>query len=308
MTQQLPAEITARINAWAQTHGTGDRAGAEALSVSYKQGADSSSISLAAYLTTRLPATFAAVNAVLERVQEVLPHFEPESLLDIGAGPGTASFAAQAKWPSLKSITMIEADARFANLARHLSPQAQVLHQPLQNLRQTATLVLAAYVFAELPESQAAAIAVRLWSATQSLLVIIEPGTPQGFARIRAARSSLINGGANIIGPCTHAQTCPLVKDDWCHFKTRLQRSRAHMQAKQAVVPFEDESFSWIAVSRQAAPLPKARIIAPPQVSKVAVSFKLCAEGGVSETAIASRNKPAYKLAKKKKWGDSLDV
>ena len=96
--------------------------------------------------------------------------------------------------------------------------------------------------------------------------------------------------------------------EDWCHFKTRLPRSRAHMQAKSATVPFEDESFSWAAVSRQPYKLPKARILALPQINKVAAIFKLCSESGLANSAIASRDKAAYKLARKKAWGDTIDV
>ena len=79
------------------------------------------------------------------------------------------------------------------------------------------------------------------------------------------------------------------------------------MQAKAATVPFEDESFSWLAVSRHALTPPKFRIIAPPIVNKVAATFKTCGPLGLSQTAIASRNKPAYKLARKLNWGDGLD-
>ena len=289
-------------------NGAGGRGEAQALSAAYKQGENSSGVSLNAYLTTRMPATFAAVSAVLDQVLMVMPHLLPKSLLDIGAGPGTASMAAQIAWPSLKSITMIEADKRFADLAKHLSPEAEVVQQPLQNLIRKADVVIAAYVFAELSEREAAASALKLWSQTSDLLIIVEPGTPKGFARIRAAREALIKSGAHLIGPCTHANACPMVGTDWCHFKTRLPRSRAHMQAKSATVPFEDESFSWLAVSRHVVTLPKLRIIAPPIVNKVAATFKVCGAQGLSQTAIASRNKPAYKLARKMKWGDGLDV
>ena len=134
MSQQLSSEISLRIAAWLAANGPNDKAGAAALTQAYKQGANSSAISLAAYLTTRMPATYAAIYAVLKQAQGVEHSFQPNSLLDIGAGPGTASFAAKAMWPSLQSIVMIEQDARFANLAKYLSPEAQVLHEPLQNM------------------------------------------------------------------------------------------------------------------------------------------------------------------------------
>ena len=308
MSRELPATIRQQVEHWLDTNGAGNRNDAQALSAAYKQGENSAVVPLNAYLTTRMPATFAAVSAVLDQVNQVATGFAPTSLLDIGAGPGTASFAAQAAWPSLKSITMVEADQRFATLAAQLNPHAKVLRQYMNATNEKADVVIAAYVFAELPEWEATQSALKLWAQARDLLIIVEPGTPKGFARIRAAREALIKSGAHLIGPCTHANACPMVETDWCHFKTRLPRSRAHMQAKSATVPFEDESFSWLAVSHTAATLKKFRIIAPPLVNKVAVTFKLCGENGVSQTAIASRNKPAYKLARNMKWGDGLDV
>lgn len=308
MAQQFPTEISQRIATWVHENSTDRKAEASDLSEAYRKGAPSSAVSLAAYLTTRMPATFAAISAVLDQVQLVAPHFTPTTIIDIGSGPGTASIAALGAWPSLTDITMVEADKRFAALAAALLPQAKLLQQPFLQAHLSAELVIAAYVFAELPEAQASVSALHVWQQAQTMLIIIEPGTPKGFARIREARAALIKAGANIVGPCTHHNDCPMQGGDWCHFKTRLSRSRAHMQAKSATVPFEDESFSWVAVSRQPLPLSKFRILAPPLANKVAVIFKLCGAEGVSQTAIASRDKPAYKLARKKKWGDSLDV
>ena len=37
---------------------------------------------------------------------------------------------------------------------------------------------------------------------------------------------------------------------DWCHFTQRLPRSRAHKQIKGAELPFEDEKFSYVALTR----------------------------------------------------------
>src|SRR5919109_2245107 len=47
-----------------------------------------------AYLATRMPATFAAVSASYRAVAEARPDFRPRTILDVGAGPGTATWAA----------------------------------------------------------------------------------------------------------------------------------------------------------------------------------------------------------------------
>ncbi len=276
----------------------------------YAAGQNSSSVDLAAYLSTRMPATYAAVSFVLREVALVQPHLTPLTILDVGAGPGTASFAAQTIWPSLNTFTLVEQDARFAgvaeDLAKGLLPNYKVMRQNLLSVAPQADVLVAAYVLAELPKEQMAKAALHLWQHTNHTLIMVEPGTPHGFARIRGCRDALLAVGANIIGPCTHANTCPMTGMDWCHVKTRLQRSRAHMHAKAAIVPFEDEAFSWLAVSRFSVTLRHARIIGSPVTNKVAVTMRVCDAKGLHDESFASRQKATYNAAKKLKWGESL--
>ncbi|MDE2447288.1 MAG: SAM-dependent methyltransferase, partial [Alphaproteobacteria bacterium] len=280
----------------------------------YAQGQNSRNIDLAAYLTTRMPATFAAITHVLQEMARMKPDFSPTNLADVGAGPGTASWAALHVWPQIAHIKMIEADKRFAALAQHIAQNANLtaltnatmIEDKLASANVTAEMIVAAYVFAELPEHEAAASALKLWAQSENLLVIIEPGTPRGFARIRSAREALLGAGANIVGPCTHAKACPMAGQDWCHFAVRLARSREHMHAKQATVPFEDENFAWVAVSREVTILPEARIIKPTETNKFQISMPLCSAEGLTTRVIATRNKAAYKMARKKAWGDAV--
>ena len=68
------------------------------LSAVYRDGGTSAGIANVAdglaYLVTRLPATYAASRAAFARLGEAMPGFSPLRLLDIGAGPGTAAWAA----------------------------------------------------------------------------------------------------------------------------------------------------------------------------------------------------------------------
>ncbi|MEP6828051.1 MAG: small ribosomal subunit Rsm22 family protein [Aestuariivirga sp.] len=311
MSFEFPSSLHEAVAAWlADRSQAGLRQQTQQLRQAYAGGQNSTSVDLAAYLSTRMPATFAAVSFVLREVTLVQPDFEPSSVLDVGAGPGTASFAAQAAWPSLNHFVLVEQDSRFATLAeifaKGLLPNHDIRRQNLLSAAPQADLVTAAYVLAELPEEQAAKAALHLWTQTSHTLIFVEPGTPQGFARIRASRSALLAAGAHMIGPCSHASACPMTGQDWCHFKTRLPRSRTHMHAKGASVPFEDETFSWLAVSHFPATLPKARIIGPPSTNKVAVTMRVCDVQGLHDESFASRSKATYNAAKKLKWGEAL--
>jgi ribosomal protein RSM22 (predicted rRNA methylase) len=310
-----PGNLNEAIGAWLkQSSQSGLAEKTARLSLSYRKGANSSSVDLSAYVVSRVPATFASNVKVHEALSQALPEFAPQSLLDIGAGPGTASWAALARWPNITSIFQCEQDQSFAWLAAKLNAESG-----LEALRQSkliqkseaglapdikAELVIASYMLAELPLDTMPPVAKRLWDRTEDVLLLIEPGTPQGFARLRIVRETLLGQGAFVIAPCTHQNICPMAGSNWCHFKTRVQRSREHMHAKQATVPFEDESFSYLILSRNVLQQTGGRIIAPVSINKVAASLPLCSSSGLHDEMIASRDKPAYKRAKKVRWGD----
>ena len=279
------------------------------ISAAYRDGGTSAGIKTEAdalaYLVTRCPATYAATRAAFDRVMEAVPGFHPLSLLDVGAGPGTAAWAARDAWPSLGAMTLIEPNAIFRGLAIRLLPEAKMIAGDLGMIKPRADLVTASYVLAELPEKAAAGTARELWAAAAQMLVLVEPGTPAGFARIHAARAALIEAGAHVAAPCTHDNACPMSGSDWCHFSERLQRSRDHMIAKGARVPFEDERYAYVAVSRTPVAHPaSARIVKPVADSKPGITLPLCDASGMRDQFIARRDKDAFRAARKKEWGD----
>lgn len=289
-----------------------------AMSDAYRRGDGSlrALTDLRAYVAARLPATYAACAAVLGELARLQPEFAPRSVLDLGAGPGTASWAAAEVWPSLSTYTMVDNHAGLQALASelckraanpHLASAAHVQGDMRSTAKlQEADLVLLSYALAECPVPDAKAIAVSAWSASKGTLVIIEPGTPAGFARILAARQAVLQQGAGLVAPCPHHGACPLVGDDWCHFSVRLPRSRMHMHAKSAVVPFEDEKFAYLIATRGTVSPAVARVLSPPQTSKVAVTMRLCEAEGIKSRQVARRTPAAYKQAKKLSWGDGL--
>jgi ribosomal protein RSM22 (predicted rRNA methylase) len=279
------------------------------LSAAYRAGQNSGGIAgrndALAYLLARAPATFAASAAVFARIKQVALAFAPQSLCDIGAGPGTAAWAASIAWPSLTTINLLEPNAQFRAMAQTLLPSARIIAGDLGAEKPGADLVVAAYVLAEQPERIAGAIACDLWNVTGRMLVLVEPGTPHGFARIRAARAALIAAGAHIAAPCTHDNDCPMTGSDWCHFSQRLPRSRDHMTLKTASVPFEDERYAYVVATPEKISS-GARIIKPPVESKPGVILPLCDETGLRNPFVAGRDKAAYRAVRKLEWGDVI--
>ncbi len=312
---QLPPALTTAIAALLEGVPRADMiAAAQQQSAGYRKGATSGAIvtpaQAAAYAIARMPATYAACAAVFARLVEVLPDFAPASLLDVGAGTGAASWAAVMQWPELTSVTMLDHNPALRSLARKLADGgplagADILSGDLGADKPHAALMVASYVLAELPQASAAATARHLWASGAQVLALIEPGTPEGFARIRAARTALIEDGAHVAAPCTHDNACPMAGDDWCHFSQRLPRSRDHMLLKGANVPFEDERYSYVVVAREKVSS-GARILAPVLETKPGLTFKLCDASGLRSAFVASRDKDEYRRVRKLGWGDQF--
>lgn len=310
----LPGELNSAIENWMAENGRGSLSGAtQKLSAAYREGKTSSNVSVAAYVAARVPATFGANQSVQHALVEAWPTFAPQSLLDIGAGPGVATWAAIAAWPTISHVTLCEQDKDFAELAATLNKTSEIEVLDAANIilksevtlpvEVVADMVIASYMLAELPLATMPQIAQRLWGRAKQVLLLVEPGTPQGFARLRAVRDTLLGQGAFVVAPCTHQNACPMATNDWCHFKARVQRSREHMHAKGANVPFEDEAYAFLVLSRHPVGQSGGRIIAPPTTTKAGVTMRLCDASGMHDEVIASRDKSTYKRAKKKAWG-----
>ena len=268
-----------------------------------------------AYLAVRLPATYAAVRASFAAVAEARPDFAPKTALDIGAGPGTALWAAAECWPTLAEALLVEASPVFRAFGEQLAAEMQQPHTTWRTSDvamdeingEPRDLVTLAYVLNELAPEDRPRLVERLWRLTTDTLVIVEPGTPAGWQRVLAARRQLIEGGAHVIAPCPHANECPLQPPDWCHFARRVARSRLHRQVKSADVPWEDEKFSYVAVSRKRATAVGARVIARPRKASGRVTLKLCRpDGSAGDQLFSRRDGAQFRRASRSDWGDLL--
>jgi ribosomal protein RSM22 (predicted rRNA methylase) len=316
----LPAELKAALDAKLEGLSRNAAAGrAASISQTYRDGGGSGAIrsetDALAYALARMPATYAAVVASLNALREIRPDFAPASLLDIGAGPGTASWAAAEAFSSLQDFTLLDANDALRELALDLTRKSarlrRINYEPgharsLLAHADAADLVVASYMIGEIGDAERATLAELMWAKTRDTLLIVEPGTPAGYARIIALREQLIADGAHVAAPCPHDGKCPLSTPDWCHFTQRLSRTRAHMQVKGVELPFEDEKFAYVALTRAPPVQRPARVLAQPDVSKVEVTAKLCTPGGLAIEKVPRRAKADYARARRWRWGDAV--
>ncbi|KAJ7553596.1 hypothetical protein O6H91_06G104700 [Diphasiastrum complanatum] len=133
-------------------------------------------------------------------------------------------------------------------------------------------LVISSYALGELQTMKERISTIRqLWALTRDILVLIEPGTPQGSKLIRESRAHILAlerkrflrqkvdgdvspdrgegdkkgtavkqhimlGNAFVVAPCPHDGVCPMDKtDQWCHFIQRLERTPSQRTTKRLV-------------------------------------------------------------------------
>ena len=167
-------------------------------------------------------------------------------------------------------------------------------------------MVVAAYVLNEFTNSERLEILNNLWNATDDLLIIIEPGTPQSFEKMKEMRSLILQNGGHIIAPCTHENCCDIKDGDWCHFSCRVARSKVHKLTKQGEASFEDEKFTYLAFSKKQNNRATKRILRHPISQPKIVTLQLCTKDGIKKEVVSKSNK-LYKKARNVVTGDSFE-
>ena len=316
----LPDALQAGID---EVVGAGDRRelerAAHTLSDAYRAGGSAAARAahtkgdVAAYLATRAPATFAAAAEVFRQIELARPGWSPSSILDLGAGPGIAAWAALQAWPGLSAVTLVEAESEMVRAGKALAahgPQAlQQAQWTVADVGRTTTkadLVVVSYVLGELEPVELPRFAHDAWSRAGDTLVVIEPGTTPGYERVLAVRDAVIAAGGSTLAPCPHDDACPLPEGDWCHFATRLARSRTHRLAKGAERGFEDEKFAYAVLTRATHPAAEPRVIRRPDLRPGHVVLDLCTAAGLERRTVSKRDGADYRTARKVAWGDTL--
>ena len=267
-----------------------------------------------AYVAARLPSTFEANRAVLAELRCRAPTLRAESLLELGAGPAPGLWAARPTFPELRRTTHVEIDPGMTELGRRLlaaCPAGEDVRQiwcerDVTRAREAGShdLVLLAYVLGEMPAAARDRAIDAAWDVTAGALVLIEPGTPAGAARVLRARERLIGRGARVAAPCPHGGACPLAADDWCHFAVRVSRSSLQRRLKEGRLAYEDEKYAYVALTR-AEPDPCAgRVLRRPSAEPRRRRLRLCTVAGVREEVVTRRERARYRAARKIRWGE----
>ncbi len=269
-----------------------------------------------AYLFTRLPATFSACRYVLEELKQRNPQDSYQSFLDVGSGPGTASWAAfETLQENILSYTLLEKDHSFMTMGKKLlsfSPAFerkaswQFFDMNNPSKQEIHDIVFLSYSLGELKEKERAHLIDMLWDRVGKVLIIVEPGTPSGYEKMMKIRDLLLAKSAYLWAPCPHSCPCPLRGKDWCHFSTRVARTSLHRNLKSGDLGYEDEKFCYLIFAKNPAPSYQARIIRHPILHSGFVEMTLCEKEKIDHVVFSKRNKEKYRAIKKLNWGDVI--
>ena len=267
-----------------------------------------------AYAAYRMPATFEAVRTALDAFADAAPGWSPADHVDVGGGTGAATWAVNATWEGTRPVTVLD----WAEPALALGREIAAVNPELKSAEwhrsrigaaltiESTDLVTVSYVLGELTDADRASVVDAAAAAAQAV-VIIEPGTPDGYTRVIEARDRLTGAGFHIAAPCPHSAACPIVPgEDWCHFSARVSRSSLHRQVKGGSLAYEDEKFSYVAATRfSPAPAP-SRIVRKPQIRKGQVLLDLCeTEPSLRRETVTKRHGLLYRAARDADWGDA---
>ena len=283
------------------------------------------------YSLMRMPATFGAVSSALTQICEA-SDFVPRSLIDAGAGTGAGSWAA-AEIFNLEKIICFERESAMQNVGKKLMNESTesvlksadwiakdlvseaVRYEKTGKVTYEADMVITSYVINEMAPEDRARVVRWLYACAKKMLLIVEPGTPVGSENIRRIRELLIEEGAYIAAPCTHMERCHMTNSDWCHFSCRVIRGKIHKMLKEGDAPYEDEKFSYIAVSREPVnrndgmdELTYGRITRHPIIQKGRITLEICGKDGITQKTISKKDGEIYKTAKKANCGDAVII
>lgn len=275
-------------------------------------------VELAAYLRTRMPATYAVANKILKQIFALKLSKKIESLLDLGTGTGTVLWASMEN-TNLNKVSALDQDMAMIKLAQKIAGysanpfwnRVNWKHMSIDtNLELPAhDLVTLSYVLIEQQKDLRQSFFEKVWALANQAIVIIEPGTPSGFSNCMEARDFFLSKGGFIAAPCSHHGRCPIRNnDDWCHFSERIERSFWQKSLKKGTLGYEDEPYSYLVITKEAVERQGARVLKPPSKHSGHILFDVCTPDNVKKITISRKQGNAFKAAKKMKWGEVLEI
>ena len=261
------------------------------------------------YAVYRFPATYKVCSDIFSNYSLS----EVSTVIDVGAGSGAASLALSYYYPHARYY-LLESNIYMKNVGLDLLSSFNNMSYidydiNKSNLDIKGNMVLASYVYNELDKLGRINLINKMINMSNHYLLFIEPGTPIGYKNILEIKDYLSSYRYSILGPCPNIYNCPLksIESRWCHYSSRVSRSKLVKDLKEGDVPYEDEKYIYLLIDISTSEIePTSRIISNPKINKGYVELVLCTSNGLKNIKVTKKDKELYKIAKKKIVGDPL--
>ena len=257
------------------------------------------------YAISRMPATFAVISSLLEELVSEGKLNGISTIFDVGSGTGAGYFAAKGVFENA-SIELFERDENMAEVFSKLEPNKRVVEFDLtrDDFGKKADLIMTSYVLSEMGESERISAVKKMLAGAEKYLLLIDTGTPRTYENFMTIKRLVLSEGYSILAPC-ESEKCGL-KNDYCQFYARFNRSRLQRLSKDAELPYEDEKYFYLLIAKNASEKQEKRVIRRPQIKTNLVELKLCSAEGVKDLKITKKDKELYKRARKVKINETI--
>lgn len=266
------------------------------------------------YAISRMPATNEVLCSLFKTLisQNILDN-NVKSIIDVGAGTGAGYFAFKDYFENAE-LTFVENNKNMIDVFKKLTEYENIIHENILNFvnEEKFDLVLSSYVLSEMTEFDRVNAVCKLFNLSKKYVLLVDAGTPLIYDQYMKIKDICKEYGFKVIAPCKN-EMCPL-KNDYCQFYARVERSSVHKLAKDAVQSYEDEKYFYLLFEKIESDSEKidhedlARVIRRPIIKKNLVELKICVSGGVKNVAITKKDKEKFKLARKIKINEQMKV
>lgn len=262
----------------------------------------------AVYAISRMPATFSVIYSLLDCLTEQKKIENISSVIDIGSGTGAGFFACREFFGDIK-ISLFERDKNMIEVFNELETGESVTKFDILTdmIGEKADLVMSSYVFSELNDAGRKTALEKMLDCSNRFVLIVDTGTPRTYENFMRVKQMVHEMGYAVTAPC-ESEKCGL-KNDYCQFYTRVERSGLLKLSKNGELPYEDEKYFYLLIDKQAKlseNFKERRVIRRPILKTNFVELKLCTKDGVKLENITKKDKETYQKARKIKVNETI--
>jgi ribosomal protein RSM22 (predicted rRNA methylase) len=261
----------------------------------------------AVYAISRMPSTFAVVYTLVNDLLKQNKIEDVNSIIDIGSGTGAGYFACRELFEDV-DISLFERDKNMIDIFDKFETGEEVKRFDFlkDSIDKTADLVMSNYVFSELNEEGRKTALKKMLDCSNKYVLVVDTGTPRTYENFMKLKKMVSEMGYKVIAPCS-SEKCGL-KNDYCQFFARVERSSLLKMSKAGELSYEDEKYFYLLIAKNVdlKEINDRRVIRRPQIKTNFVELKLCTNSGVFDEKFTKKDKISYQKARKIKINELM--